>query len=319
MTEKITRPKAIRKLKDITFEHAAAHIALVSKEQGGGANGHNYTLLMKSRSEDFVQKASQITVTMDIVEYLSRFFHLWSADAELLARSLGFTTPGMDKAVIEAQEDQIEQGEPPELKWDMEPGDTEFEKYMNYKLQSINVMKRLNTSEDIEAELLKLTEDEMLSLLKDQALVEKSVFKTQVKKQTKKETKDMTIETVEKSLFVALEKSLVEVQKALDEKQVELNKALETIKQFEDEKKEAIQKARLEELTKAIGDEAKASAIFAGCKDSSDEVFTSVVKALADVTKNSSLFNETGAASDESEVATESLVTKAVKARIKTN
>ncbi len=319
MTEKITRPKAIRKLKDITFEHAAAHIALVSKEQGGGANGHNYTLLMKSRSEDFVQKASQITVTMDIVEYLSRFFHLWSVDAELLARSLGFTTPGMDKAVIEAQEDRIEQGEPPELKWDMEPGDTEFEKYMNYKLQSINVMKRLNTSEDIEAELLKLTEDEMLSLLKDQALVEKSVFKTQVKKQTKKETKDMTIETVEKSLFVDLQKSLVEVQKALDEKQVELNKALETIKQFEDEKKEAIQKARLEELTKAVGDEAKASTIFAGCKDSSDEVFTSVVKTLADVTKNSSLFNETGAASDESEVVTESLVTKAVKARIKTN
>jgi len=311
--------KAKRKLQDISFEGDNAHIALVTKQQGGPANGHNYTLLMKSRSEDFVQKASQITVTMDIVEYLSRFFHLWSADAELLARSLGFTTPGMDKAVIEAQEDQIEQGEPPELEWDMEPGDTEFEKYMNYKLQSINVMKRLNTSEDIEAELLKLTEDEMLSLLKDQALVEKSVFKTQVKKQTKKETKDMTIETVEKSLFVALEKSLVEVQKALDEKQVELNKALETIKQFEDEKKEAIQKARLEELTKAIGDEAKASAIFAGCKDSSDEVFTSVVKALADVTKNSSLFNETGAASDESEVVTESLVTKAVKARIKTN
>ena len=70
---------------------------------------------------------------------------------------------------------------------------------------------------------------------------------------------------------------------------------------------------------RAVGDEAKASAIFAGCKDSSDEVFTSVVKALADVTKNSSLFNETGAASDESEVATESLVTKAIKARIKTN
>lgn len=317
--------QAKRKLKDISFEKDNAHIALVTKQQSGPANGHDYTILMKSRSEEFVKKASEITVTMDIVEYLNRFFHIWSTDAELLARSLGFTTPGMDKAAVEIQEDALEEKEPPELKWDMEPGDSAFEKYINYKLQSISVMKKLNESKDIEKDLLALSEDEMLAILKDQEFVEKNLFKKnevkEITKQPKKETKDMSekIETIEKSKFVDLQKSLVEVQKALDEKQVELNKALETIKQFEDEKKEAIQKARLEELTKAVGDEAKASAIFAGCKDASDEVFTSVVKALADVTKNSSLFNETGAASDESEVVTESLVTKAVKARLKTN
>ena len=317
--------QAKRRLKDISFEKDNAHIALVTKQQSGPANGHDYTILMKSRSEEFVKKASEITVTMDIVEYLNRFFHIWSTDAELLARSLGFTTPGMDKAAVEIQEDALEEKEPPELKWDMEPGDSAFEKYINYKLQSISVMKKLNESKDIEKDLLALSEDEMLAILKDQEFVEKNLFKKnevkEITKQPKKETKDMTVqvETIEKSKFVDLQKSLVEVQKALDEKQVELNKALETIKQFEDEKKEAIQKARLEELTKAVGDEAKASAIFAGCKDASDEVFTSVVKALADVTKNSSLFNETGAASDESEVVTESLVTKAVKARLKTN
>ena len=317
--------QAKRRLKDISFEKDNAHIALVTKQQSGPANGHDYTILMKSRSEEFVKKASEITVTMDIVEYLNRFFHIWSTDAELLARSLGFTTPGMDKAAVEIQEDALEEKEPPELKWDMEPGDSAFEKYINYKLQSISVMKKLNESKDIEKDLLALSEDEMLAILKDQEFVEKNLFKKnevkEITKQPKKETKDMSekIETIEKSKFVDLQKSLVEVQKALDEKQVELNKALETIKQFEDEKKEAIQKARLEELTKAVGDEAKASAIFAGCKDASDEVFTSVVKALADVTKNSSLFNETGAASDESEVVTESLVTKAVKARLKTN
>lgn len=317
--------QAKRRLKDISFEKDNAHIALVTKQQSGPANGHDYTILMKSRSEEFVKKASEITVTMDIVEYLNRFFHIWSTDAELLARSLGFTTPGMDKAAVEIQEDALEEKEPPELKWDMEPGDSAFEKYINYKLQSISVMKKLNESKDIEKDLLALSEDEMLAILKDQEFVEKNLFKKnevkEITKQPKKETKDMTVqvETIEKSKFVDLQKSLVEVQKALDEKQVELTKALETIKQFEDEKKEAIQKARLEELTKAVGDEAKASAIFAGCKDASDEVFTSVVKALADVTKNSSLFNETGAASDESEVVTESLVTKAVKARLKTN
>ena len=317
--------QAKRKLKDISFEKDNAHIALVTKQQSGPANGHDYTILMKSRSEEFVKKASEITVTMDIVEYLNRFFHIWSTDAELLARSLGFTTPGMEKAAVEMQEDALEEKEPPELKWDMEPGDSAFEKYINYKLQSISVMKKLNESKDIEKDLLALSEDEMLAILKDQEFVEKNLFKKnevkEITKQPKKGNKDMSeqIETIEKSKFVDLQKSLVEVQKALDEKQVELTKALETIKQFEDEKKEAIQKSRLEELTKAVGDEAKASAIFAGCKDATDEVFTSVVKALADVTKNSSLFNETGAASDESEVVTESLVTKAVKARIKTN
>lgn len=317
--------QAKRKLKDISFEKDNAHIALVTKQQNGPANGHDYTILMKSRSEEFVKKASEITVTMDIVEYLTRFFHIWSTDAELLARSLGFTTPGMEKAAVEMQEDALEEKEPPEFEWYMEPGDVDFEKYINYKLQSISVMKKLNESKDVEKDLLALSEEEMLAILKDQEFVEKNLFKKnevkEITKQPKKGNKDMSeqIETIEKSKFVDLQKSLVEVQKALDEKQVELTKALETIKQFEDEKKEAIQKSRLVELTKAVGDEAKAEVIFAGCKDASDEVFTSVVKALADVTKNSSLFNETGAASDESEVATESLVTKAVKARIKTN
>jgi len=106
------------------------------------------------------------------------------------------------------------------------------------------------------------------------------------------------------------------VQKALDEKQVELTKALDTIKKFEDEKKQEIQKSRLAELTKAVGDDTRAVAIFEGCKDASDEVFTSVVKALAELNKNASMFAEAGASSDETEVVTESLVTKAVKARI---
>ena len=40
--------KAKRKLSELTFEHENAHVALVSKEQGHGANGHHYALVMKS-------------------------------------------------------------------------------------------------------------------------------------------------------------------------------------------------------------------------------------------------------------------------------
>lgn len=315
---------AKRRLTDISFESDNAHIALVTKQQSGPANGHDYTLLMKSRSDDFVKKASQVTVSMDIVEYLQRFFNMWTTDAEFLARSLGYTTPGMDKAVLEIQEEMLEDNEPPKLEWDMEPGDSDFEKFINYKLQSISVMKKLNNADDIEKEILTLSEDEMLSLLKDQEVVEKALFsnkETEINKQSKKEDKNMNtrVEMVEKALFVDLEKSLVKVKKELEDKQVELQKALDVIKQFEDEKKEAIRKARFSELVKAVEDEAKASVIFEGCKDASDEVFSSLVKTLSELNKNSSLFNETGASSDESEVVQESLVTKAVKARIKSN
>ena len=322
------KQKATRKITKFDFSGEDATVSLVGPIVGGSANGYQ-TLLTKSNrqlSEEFIKKASQVTVTLSINEYLEKFFGIWDkGNQELLARSLGFVTEGMDEYALEVKEDAVEMNAPPEAPdpWDVELGDKKLEEYVNYKLQSISVMKKLKDSNDIESVLGELSEEEYLQLIQDQELVEKafSVYENNKDKQLNKENKDMSeqIETIEKSKFVDLQKSLVEVQKALDEKQVELTKALETIKQFEDEKKEAIQKARLVELTKAVGDEAKAAVIFAGCKDASDEVFTSVVKALADVTKNSSLFNETGAASDESEVATESLVTKAVKARIKTN
>ena len=72
-----TKPKAKRKLKEISFDGESAHIALVSKEQGGPANGADYSLILKNtegRSQEFIEKASKIQVTMDIVEFIERFF-----------------------------------------------------------------------------------------------------------------------------------------------------------------------------------------------------------------------------------------------------
>ncbi len=176
----MTQRKAKRKLSDIDFSKEGSHIALVSKEQGHGANGHHYALVMKATnySEAFLEKASKITVEMDIVEYLTRFYGLWQTDAELLARSLGFTTPGMEKAVLEQAEQMLEDKEPPEAPdWESEPGDTEYEKWINYKLQSIQVMKSLYESENITETLASLSEDEYLQLLQDQQQVEKVLKK----------------------------------------------------------------------------------------------------------------------------------------------
>lgn len=325
-----TKQKATRKIKKFDFSGEDATVSLVGPLVGGSANGYQ-TLLTKSNrslSEEFIKKASQVTVTLSINEYLEKFFGIWdNGNQELLARSLGFITEGMDKFVLEQQEEMLDMKEVPEApsSWDVELGDKELEDYLTYKLQSINVMKQLNEAESIEAELANLSEEEYLQFLQDQEIVEKAfeVYETNaqklIQKQTKKGDENMQVDMIAKSTFVDLEKSFTELQKAFDEKQVELQKALDVIKQFEDEKKEAIQKARLSELNKATGDDSRAEVIFAGCKDATDEVFNSIVKALSEINKNSNLFNETGAGSDESEVVKESLVTKAVKARIKTN
>ena len=46
--DKVTKPRAKRKLSSISFEQESAHLALVSKQQGGGANNRNFSLLLKA-------------------------------------------------------------------------------------------------------------------------------------------------------------------------------------------------------------------------------------------------------------------------------
>ena len=215
-----------RKLSDISFENETAHIALVTKEQGHGANGHHYALLTKSNrslSEEFIKKASQVTVTLSINEYLEKFFGIWDkGNQELLARSLGFITEGMDKFALEQQEEMIDMKEVPKAPspWDVELGDKKLEDYLTYKLQSINVMKQLNEAESIETELANLSEEEYLQFLQDQEIVEKAfeVYETNAKKpiqkQTKKGDENMQVDMIEKSTFVDLEKSFNELKKA---------------------------------------------------------------------------------------------------------
>lgn len=59
MTEQV---KAKRRLTDMTFEHEGAHVALVGKVQGGGANG--YTTLLTKATNDITdqQVASQLAL-----------------------------------------------------------------------------------------------------------------------------------------------------------------------------------------------------------------------------------------------------------------
>jgi hypothetical protein len=315
--------KAKRKLSDISFEKEGAHVALTSKEQGGPANSHDYALVLKSNnfSEEFIEKMQQVRVTMELPDFLSKFFNMWSEDAKVLATMMGYVEPA-DTQAMETEEAQAE-----------------VQDWIKARMEAFEILKAANEAESLAEVLSTLDETEYLAMLNDQALIEKafntvtesttaqvadtspacevineevstSVVKQELEKSNMDE--DLKVETVEKAQFEL-------VQKALEEQKVQLEKAMETIAQFEAEKKAAVEKARKSELVAVIEDEAKAETLFKAVKDASDEDFQAVVKTLADIQKSvqeSALFNEQGASTQEEPVIQESAVAKVLKAKL---
>ena len=332
--------KAKRKLTDIDFSSEGAHIALVSEEQGHGANGHHYALVMKAAnySPEFLEKASQVKVTLEITEFLTRMFSMYWQDAEILARALGYTTKEMDY----------------EKEREEESGENYYQDYITSKVQSIEVMKQLHNSKNISDIVSGLSEDQYLTLLQDQALIEKAMTSIDVEKNkpvvqdnktdsvekstedvtsiasevisegipsvvTKKhkEPKDMTkeVQVIEQNVEVIAKAQFDEITKKFETQATELQKALDLVKQFETEKKEAVAKSRKEQLVLVCGD--KAEIIFKACGESEDQVFADVVKALAEIkeqVEKSAMFEEQGA-SVEAEQVEESGVAKLIKAK----
>lgn len=292
--------KAKRKLTSIDFSGETSHIALVSKDQGGPASGADYKLVMKSNSSftsDVIEKAQQIKVTMDLPEFLNRFFGLYGTDCEVLARMLGYVPP------INNDED-----------W--------YEDYIEEKLASFEIMKSLH-EQSIPEVMSKLTGDEYLAVLKDQSLVEKALRKKdRLDKQAKKISAEESVEEgsteavakakksddknpaeVEPSGVNKTEKNmeLEELQKSFTKQQEELQKALDVIKSFQEKEKAAVIKSKTEQITALVQDEKQASVLIkAGLALESDEdfsAFVETVKTIHSQVEQSSLFKETGVTS----------------------
>lgn len=339
MTTK-TKPK--RTLKNIDFSGKDAHISLVGTEDWQGqqpANGSPYALVLKASkfTDEHIAKATQIRVTLDIDNFLQRFYGLGYFESEVLARALGF-----ESAADDSKEDTAQT----------------WEDYIASQVAAIEVIKQLAESEDIGKTLSELEPETYITLLESQAKLEKAfkkveknskaTVKTAAKEdgeatakveQTKevakknveaspsdaiiknketpmtKEVKvvetDITVEMVEKS-------ALDSIQKAMKEQTEQLTKALETVKQFEIEKAAAIQKSRKDKLTETIKDTEKVEALVKGLANvESEEIFQEVIKALAGlmtVQKNSDLFKEQGFSSEEASKEEETPLMKAVKA-----
>jgi hypothetical protein len=163
-----TQRKAKRKLSDISFEKDGAHVALTSKSQGGPANTHDYALVLKANkfSEEFVKKMQQVRVTMELPDFLTKFFSMYTEDAELLARMMGYESPDSDMEYDEESEHSMPSGQ-------MMQGAT-HEDYIQSKLEAYEILKSANDAESLSQVLSELDENEYLAVLTDQALIEKA-------------------------------------------------------------------------------------------------------------------------------------------------
>jgi len=350
-----TKRTAKRKLSNIDFSSEDSHIALCHKDQGV-ANGAPYQLVIKASnfSPEFIEKASTVKVEMEITEFLKRFFWMDEVNAEILARTLGYTTAGQEKAMLELHEEALESKEPPEYpSWDSRPGDKEFEDYVMAKVQSFEIMKSLSTTDDISSALAKLSEDEWLALLQDQEMIEKAFKEIDTKQSVLKAKKSKAVKSTKnsgKTVRVSSTNSNVEnqsegntsivnksnkensmddddvkvkveqLEKSLSESAQMLEKALAQVAEFQAKEKEAISKARKLELSNAVKNNENTEVIFKAIKDASDEDFQAAVKAIAGMQaliEKSALFSEQGVTVDSQEQVEESAVAKILKAQIK--
>lgn len=310
-----TKRVAKRKLSNFDFSGEGAHIALVHKEQGGAANGYS-TLITKATgkySDEFIAKTTNVQVTLTFEEFLRQFFDLWHEEAKILATVLGMEDDESDKN-----------------------DDTWYQDYIETKVEKFEILKSAYEAENKVDFLASLSEDDHLSILLNQEMVEKALEKAKqpdnggAKEPTKKAVVNKTTTTKKATKAVTKEENNMsgdnpeviakaqydEVQKALDEQKVELQKALDAIAVFKAKEKEAIVKARKATLLDAVEVEATAEDLFKAVGGLGDEAFESVVgiiKKLNVKVEDNSLFIEKGKGGESNLVEDDSPVAKAFR------
>lgn len=123
-------------------------IALTHKDQGYSANNRYVSLLTKSNdidsdkvTVDIVKALEQVELKVSMEEFLRRFFSMWSSDAELLTKALGFTTEF---------EQNLADNPPDDDSWEADWNERHQE-YLDSKLSSINIIKKAKVGEALDA------------------------------------------------------------------------------------------------------------------------------------------------------------------------
>jgi hypothetical protein len=302
---------AKRKLSNFNFEAEGAHIALVHKDQGGPANGVDYALITKATKDitvKDVEKASEVTVTLNIVDFLRKFFDLWYDDALVLAAVMGYDVSDVGYDYELAQADS----------------------WINKRIDAIEIMKSVTLDvDDIGVAVSQLSPKDYASVLKVQEVFEKNfdaaTSKVEAIKKssgipakgvtTSKGVNTTSVEINNKeedsmSEFISKAAHEEQVNKAVDEAiakavapvQEELQKAKQQLEVIEKAQVEAVTKARQEAVASVEKDADKAAELFKSLEALPDEAFDTVIKALAAkdaVVEDSDLFVQKSKSLDE--------------------
>lgn len=252
-----------RRLTDIKFEHEGAHVALVGKHQGGPANGIT-TLVTKATNQidqKHIDKATEVTVTLEFEDFLRKFFNMYWEDAEVLARALGFSDESDDEYV------------------------DSWKEYIDERVASINIMKSVYKAQDVEAALGDLTPDEMLSLLQSQETLEKAMSKAleptgeSIQDKLEESPVDTILKSAHEELLTKAVDQAVAVEKAkFDAQEVVLKAAQEKVAEFEKAAAEAVTKARTDSLVEAGQTAESAEEIVKSLEGVADTAFAVVLK-----------------------------------------
>ena len=275
--------KAKRVITEFDFEKEGASVHLVSKKQGGAANGFT-TLIKKSKATDSLpeleqveiqKKLEQIKVTMSMEDFLRKFFNMYYDDAELLTAMLGFQTEY--EAYMETEES--------------EP--YSYADYIASKLSGFEIMKSMHEGQYEDASAL-----DIVTILELQENLENKL---------KEEMMDKV--SIEKSRFTELESKELDLTKALEDKQAleaqveALEAELTVIKQAKVDADTAAMKARIEGLVAEDKIETMAKSLLDMDKESAD-LFVASLESAKNTKEESDLFVEKSA-EGEPEVKTE--------------
>lgn len=227
---------------DFTGENAA--VALVSELEQGAANGYS-TLVMKS---------TDVVVELSMAEYLSKFFNMWSYDAQLVSKLLGYS----DDYDLWDEEKITE-------KTTLLKGMKDQSEYSQEDMKKVaDIVKSMATASNF-----KITDlDEIVKSADGEEPVSKQQEEDVKKSSNTSPTEevnmsDKELETIEKSKYEAdLQKAaqekaeLEEIQKGLQAELEEFRKAKQ-----EAEKAEFIQKAKGFEVAGIGEDKVEAMAV----------------------------------------------------------
>lgn len=239
------KQKAKRVLMNFNFDEEGAHVALVSKKQGGAANSRKTLQITKATNQGIqptdaikVSKAlEQVTVTLSMEAFLSTFFNMYSSDAEVLTKLLGFQTEY--EAYKEANSDE---------EWT-------HEKWIEEKLSKFTLMKSLHDNPN-----QTIADDDFIEITKMQHSIESLLLTQEENKQMANVTVTKSrldeLETKEAELLVAVQKaadlqSEIEALKAQVTKAAEDKEALE-LNAFKDRLAPLVAEAELEKVSKSL-------------------------------------------------------------------